>query len=304
MFGFLKKKAAPAASSHPELHSYKDSFAAFDAHCRNLDCSIRPGRPLSAIVLDAKDFLQKDSVSILDNGIQRAILKVASRDGGFIVVADSYGAKGPKLQPGLLVEWIPSHHSDERLKYLSVLGPAARDRRCGWFGCILGTLRPIYDMSRADWLPESVFEKSSSVPASGEPTLLTYKNATSAFQSQCTTMDCTVSIGKALPALVVDAQKELGAEDNGVATDDRGHQMAFLKVASSDGGFVVAATANAPGGPTLYPGQLVLWCPVTFDARVGQPFGDVRFAWLGKIIGTLTPTYDRERSMWVPEAVF
>jgi hypothetical protein len=65
----------------------------------------------------------------MQNGIQRAVLRVASGDGGFIVIADTMTPKGGDLKTGDLVVWVPMIHK-------SKLARAADDERFGWIGFI------------------------------------------------------------------------------------------------------------------------------------------------------------------------
>ncbi len=87
-----------------------------------------------------------------------------------------------------------------------------------------------------------------------------------------------------------------------VTVNSDGNQIALLRVASSDGGFVVLATTFGPNGPRLQPGQLVLWRAVSYSSLVTHTAFDDRFGWLGLIAGTLKLEW-RDGS-WVEEERF
>jgi hypothetical protein len=78
-----------------------------------------------------------EAVKLQGDGNQIAMLHVASNDGGFLVVATTANPKGPKLQPGQLVAW-------NAMKYVPGIAEAAtaKDKRFGWVGLIVGTLKP------------------------------------------------------------------------------------------------------------------------------------------------------------------
>jgi hypothetical protein len=70
-----------------------------------------------------------------------------------------------------------------------------------------------------------------------------------------------------------------------------GNQIAVLRVASNDGGFIVNAVTAGPKGPALYPGQLVWWQAGKHAPEVAKVSKDKRFGWVGLILGTLKPEY-------------
>jgi hypothetical protein len=95
-----------------------------------------------------------------------------------------------------------------------------------------------------------------------------------------------------LPALVLDAEIQ-----------GNGRQMASVRVASADGGFIVSASTGGSGGPRLLPGHFVAWQAERYDAQVAKEapptqkrfglFGvkDKRLGWVGLIAGTLKREY-------------
>src|SRR6202030_238606 len=85
---------------------FRDGAAAFDYICKYMECPIAEGSSLPALVLDSRElFGTAAAVKIEDNGNQMAAIRVASSDGGFLVVRPTVGPKGPRLQPGQLVLW-------------------------------------------------------------------------------------------------------------------------------------------------------------------------------------------------------
>ncbi|HHC4495193.1 TPA: hypothetical protein ACN76C_001198, partial [Klebsiella pneumoniae] len=84
------------------------------------------------------------------SGVQRAILRVCSDDGGFTVIAESAYANGPKLQIGDLVAWMPVHQIEE-------LKDQVDDPRFAIVGFILGTLHPV--LSSNGWKGKEAFRK-------------------------------------------------------------------------------------------------------------------------------------------------
>jgi hypothetical protein len=82
-----------------------------------------------------------------------------------------------------------------------------------------------------------------------------------------------------------------------VKIQDEGNQLAMIRVASADGGFLVAAATVGPKGPRLHPGQLVAWKAMKHVPEVAKNVNDKRFGWVGLIIGTLKP--ERRNGGWM-----
>ena len=68
-------------------------------------------------------------------------MKVASDDGGFLVLAQTAG-NGPKLEPGMLVAWQAGTYSADIGKVNS------EDQRFGWVGLIIAVLHPDLDIKK------------------------------------------------------------------------------------------------------------------------------------------------------------
>jgi hypothetical protein len=99
-------------------------------------------------------------------------------------------------------------------------------------------------------------------------------------------LDCKLYQGVRLPAIVLDAKEEFDTEQS-VKIQDDGSQLAVIKVADSDGGFVVPAQTTGRGSVVLKPGDLVAWQAMEHMPDIGNEAGDYRFGWVGFIIGTL-----------------
>ena len=140
MFGFLKrtKSTSETPSNDGVMPLYfKSGESALEMACKYMNCALAEGSTLPALVLDShKLFGTEVSVKVQANGIQLAMLRVASSDGGFLVAANTVGADGPRLEPGQLVAWQAMSYTPELVK------TGAADERFGWVGLIVGTLKP------------------------------------------------------------------------------------------------------------------------------------------------------------------
>lgn len=151
MFDFFKRKKALQIDQI--TLPFKSAEAAFEYCCVYMDCSVRPEVGLPALVLDAtKEFGTKTSVSIKSDGVQLVALKVPSKDGGFLVMAETFSANGPALKPGKLVVWRAVFYSDEIGVGIAAVGG---DPRSGWVGAIMATLQPIW--SSGTWVLDQKF---------------------------------------------------------------------------------------------------------------------------------------------------
>jgi len=118
---------------------FETTAAAFDHACKQHNCIIVPEMPLMAIVLDAQsEFGDDQPITIEADGCARLTLKVASHDGGYVVLSRT--AKPPKkpLNVGDMVCWVPIQH-DQALSH------QANDERFGWIGLVFATLEPVWE---------------------------------------------------------------------------------------------------------------------------------------------------------------
>lgn len=134
------------------------------------------------------------------------------------------------------------------------------------------------------------------------PSPLYFNDALAAFGYSCEVLNCDISFGAVLPALVLDASKEIG-EGPSVKREADGNQTAILKVCSGDGGFTSIAGSASPNGPTLRPGDLVSWRAIRRIEGRGVGYGDERSEWIGMIVARLKPEYEPGRG-WAIELPF
>ena len=134
----FKRKSRPVL---PAL-VFKTGEAFLDYHCKYMLTRLEVGSPLAALVLDAtKIFGTAVPVRIDGNGIQTATLRVASDDGGFVVIAQTASGDGDALKPGDVVAWVPGQH-------LPQIAKASGDERSGWVGLIMAKVAPEIDMTK------------------------------------------------------------------------------------------------------------------------------------------------------------
>lgn len=120
---------------------------------------------------------------------------------------------------------------------------------------------------------------------------LNFKTGHDFFEYYCNYMDSNIEEGKALAAIVIDAKKDFGTSA-AVKTDKNGIQTAVLRVASSDGGFVVTSQTLSANGAPLYPGDIVAWLPKIYKSELGNAMGEKRSGWIGLIIAKVAPEID------------
>lgn len=151
MFGIFKRRrrAAPRGTTPTGPLAFKSGTAALEYACKFMECPLRTGVSLPAVVLDSRThFDMRTAVKVQPDGNQVAALRVAAEGGGFIVLATTAGPRGPRLQPGQLVVW-------HAMTYDSDLAQTGTDRRLGWVGLIIGTLRPEY--RDGEWVGDDRF---------------------------------------------------------------------------------------------------------------------------------------------------
>lgn len=134
----------PTAALH-----FEDGQEAVAYASQFMDCELRKGRTLPALVLDAtKELRTSEAVLVRPDGIQQAVLRVCGKPEGFLTIAETYGANGPRLQPGDLVAWRP-------LTYRPALAGESGEPRMGWTGVIIGALMPA--LSSEGWIGAEPF---------------------------------------------------------------------------------------------------------------------------------------------------
>lgn len=114
-----------------------------------------------------------------------------------------------------------------------------------------------------------------------------FPDGIAALRYACRLLECPLHEGAFLPAVVLDPREMFDKRPKLKPAD--GSQVAFLCVASNDGGFVVVASTAGPKGPRLEPGQLVAWKALRYLPEIASTVSDSRFGWAGVIVGTLKP---------------
>jgi hypothetical protein len=125
---------------------------------------------------------------------------------------------------------------------------------------------------------------------------LIFRDGFEALTHICQHMEDLLREGASVPAVVMDGS-EMFDPAQAVKRNPDGNQIALLRVASSDGGFMVLATTGGPNGPKLRPGQLVIWRALSHSPAIAQAAFDDRYGWLGIITSTMKPEWRDGR--WV-----
>lgn len=119
----------------PPFLAFKSGRDAFDYCCEFMSNEIAVGRPVMGIVLDGRHLGSNEAITVNPDDTQQCFIAVASSDGGFPVLTQTSGPRGPLLRPGDLVLWTP-------VAYHEMPSELQADQRCGWVGFVHGTLRP------------------------------------------------------------------------------------------------------------------------------------------------------------------
>jgi hypothetical protein len=115
---------------------FKNNIDAFDMYCQNMDCTLREGTIIVAMVMDAKTIYGLENVvKVQSSGQQTAVINVASSSGGFLIPATTFGV-GKRLKAGDLVSWQIIDYSDE-------LAAESGNPDFGWVGLITAKLEPV-----------------------------------------------------------------------------------------------------------------------------------------------------------------
>jgi hypothetical protein len=120
---------------------------------------------------------------------------------------------------------------------------------------------------------------------------LRFKSGAAFFEMQCKYGMTELKQNQGIVALVLDAKKEYGVSVP-VKIEKDGRQLAIIKVAAEDGGFVVPAYTPTEKGEPLTPGDVVIWVPMSFVEKVSEAFGDPRAGWVGFIVAKVAPEMD------------
>ena len=128
-----------AVNREAERQVFASTQEAFDHACREHDCTIVVEEPMLAMVLDAHlEFGAAESITVEDDGCFQVTLKVASNDGGFILLSRTTKPPKQPLNVGDLVCWVPLKHDPD-------LGNETNEERFGWAGLVFATLEPVWE---------------------------------------------------------------------------------------------------------------------------------------------------------------
>jgi hypothetical protein len=134
-----------------------------------------------------------------------------------------------------------------------------------------------------------LFRKKTPKPTM--PSVLYFKSGQAFFEYQCEYGYTDIVVNSAIIGLVLDAERELGAPTPiSIAPD--GSQLAPLRIASPDGGFLVFANTPTAKGEKLQPGDVVLWVPSIYVKEAGEKMEDSRSGWVGLIRAKVRPEID------------
>lgn len=123
--------------------------------------------------------------------------------------------------------------------------------------------------------------------------VLVFKSGEAFLEFQCKYGHTEIIPGQGVVAYVIDAAKEFGVQ-NAVRRQPNGTQLAMLKVASEDGGFLVASTTATGMGDDLKAGDYVIWVPAQYNSPMVNAVNEVdpRFGWIGFIVAKIKPEID------------
>lgn len=121
--------------------------------------------------------------------------------------------------------------------------------------------------------------------------VLVFKSGQDFFEYHCKFMDTKIQREKPLVAIVLDAKLDFNAQI-AVKTDERGIQIAALRVASDDGGFITFSETLSAGGERLSPGDVVAWLPCKYSPESAKSFGSHESGWIGLIFAKIAPEID------------
>ena len=127
---------------------------------------------------------------------------------------------------------------------------------------------------------------------------LLFKSGKAFFEYQCQFGHTKIEKNVAIIAVVLDAKEEFGTP-SAVQVKQDGSQLAALRVASDDGGFLVFATTPSAKGEKLRPDDVVLWVPSVFVQDVGDKMQDSRSGWVGLIRAKIRPELNPADSSFV-----
>ena len=121
------KKKPPAL---PDRLPFKTTRGFFEMQCKYGSTRLEPGLGIVAIVNDGQKIFGAGNYVDVLFGVQKAMLKVASDDGGFEMMSETASPNGELLKPDDLVIWVPHHQSPDFARIFP-------DKRSAWIGTII-----------------------------------------------------------------------------------------------------------------------------------------------------------------------
>lgn len=118
--------------------------------------------------------------------------------------------------------------------------------------------------------------------------VLIYETGEDFLDYHCRFMDTELMADKPLAALVLDARNEFGTEV-AVKRNEQGIQIAAVRVASDDGGFVTVSQTLSAQGEQLSPGDVVAWVPAPYSDEIAKLAGNEQSGWVGLIVAKVAP---------------
>ena len=117
---------------------------------------------------------------------------------------------------------------------------------------------------------------------------LYFKSGVEFFEYQCEFGHTEIMVNQGIAALVLDARKEFGTS-SAIKINADGTQLAVLRVASKEGGFVVLAKTPSEKGTRLNSRDVVIWVPSIYNPEIAKGLGDARTGWVGLIRARVKP---------------
>lgn len=122
---------------------FKSGEEFFEYQCGHGVVDIQENQGMVAIVLDGKDIGLNESTKLQSDGTQLLMISVVSREGGFLVPAQTLTSDGEELVPGDIVIWVP---------YKKMTAPKNMDSRMGWVGFVVAKVAPAIKQGTFDIL--------------------------------------------------------------------------------------------------------------------------------------------------------
>ena len=120
------------------------------------------------------------------------------------------------------------------------------------------------------------------------PDKIPFKTPEGFFETQCKFGGTRLAEGVGVVAIVLDAKAAFGTSV-AVKIQENGCQLAALRVAADDGGFVTTAETASPKGDRLKPNDIVIWVPGAYLPALAKAAGDKRRGWVGLIMAKIAP---------------